>query len=113
MEHVVLGGERPKMDHAHTSHWPVALQWLIKSCWSAKVDQRPSFTVIRETLEGILKNDTIRKPDRVRNMSSGEELTHTSTPSSNVGKSLPPLSLSGIPKPERQRKWSLGFSLKH
>jgi hypothetical protein len=112
MEQVVLGGERPKMDASHTSYWPVALQWLIKSCWSAKSEKRPSMTVIRETLEGILKNDIIQKPDRIRNLSSGEELKdEQAAPSTPEPKMF--TSFSGISKPERHRKWSLGFSLKH
>ncbi|KAL7563368.1 hypothetical protein ACA910_014205 [Epithemia clementina (nom. ined.)] len=51
MQLVVLGGERPKMDSAHTHLWPVALQNLMKTCWSTNPAQRPTFTQIIQVLE--------------------------------------------------------------
>jgi len=71
MREVINGGERPKMDSTHTSHWPLNLQWMIKSCWSPHPDARPSFETIIETLNNILmelKNQSFR---RVRAISEG------------------------------------------
>jgi hypothetical protein len=68
---VVLGGERPKMDYSHTAHWPVPLQWLMKSCWSADVGSRPSFSVVKQTLEEILVELNIANPERKRAVTVG------------------------------------------
>jgi len=54
MQLVVVGGERPKMDHNHIGHWPLELQWLVNRCWSESPAIRPSFTVIKQTLYDIL-----------------------------------------------------------
>jgi hypothetical protein len=54
MKHVVLGGERPKMDAAHTSNWPLHLQWLMKRCWSAFPSQRPTFDLVKQTLVDVI-----------------------------------------------------------
>mmetsp|Transcript_37087 Transcript_37087/g.77068 ORF Transcript_37087/g.77068 Transcript_37087/m.77068 type:complete len:525 (-) Transcript_37087:465-2039(-) len=51
MQLVVQGNERPKMDSAHTSCWPAALQNLMKKCWARDPHQRPSFTQIIQVLE--------------------------------------------------------------
>lgn len=55
MNQVVLGGERPKMDSAHTAFWPSNLQWLMKKCWSASSSDRPTFTFVKQVLEDILQ----------------------------------------------------------
>lgn len=54
MQQVVLEGERPKLDMSHTSGWPVNLQWLLKRCWSSDATARPTFTVIKDTLRGLI-----------------------------------------------------------
>ena len=54
MQLVVLGGERPSMDHHHTHAWPMNLQWLIKRCWATAPEARPSFTTIKSVLRDIL-----------------------------------------------------------
>lgn len=54
MEEVVLGGDRPKLDPQHASHWPLNLQWLMKRCWSASPRVRPSFTLIKQVLKDVL-----------------------------------------------------------
>jgi serine/threonine protein kinase len=54
MQHVVLGGERPKMDSHHTAYWPANLQWLMHGCWSPIPDVRPSFVAIKQVLHDIL-----------------------------------------------------------
>lgn len=104
MNNVVLGGERPKMDSSHTSNWPVQLQHLIKSCWSAFPDTRPSFTEIRDTLEKCLEGaDSIEKPGRMRKAAS-----HGGTSSCDV--EPPEQGFGSIKKPARQRRiWSLGL----
>ena len=53
MQQVVLGGDRPKLDTAHTQWWPVKLHWILKRCWSEDVSTRPTFTVIKETLQDL------------------------------------------------------------
>lgn len=54
MNLVVLGGERPKMDGSHTVFWPLRLQQLMTSCWSASGDKRPSFVEVKVLLNGIM-----------------------------------------------------------
>lgn len=103
MTNVVLGGERPKMDSSHTYNWSIPLQQLIKSCWSAMPDSRPSFTEVRETLEKCLESTDIEKPNRMRKASHG---------SSEVNQS-PEKGFGAIKKPARQgRSWSLGLMVK-
>lgn len=55
MREVVIGGDRPKMDSSYTAQWPTSLQSLMKSCWSSEVLNRPSFSVVKQNLESILK----------------------------------------------------------
>jgi hypothetical protein len=55
MRQVVLGGERPKLDTSHTQWWPVKLHWVLRKCWSEDPSQRPSFAVIKETLEDLIE----------------------------------------------------------
>lgn len=55
MREVVIGGDRPKMDSSYTTQWPTSLQSLMKSCWSSEVLNRPSFSVVKQNLESILK----------------------------------------------------------
>ena len=62
MQLVVLGGERPKLDAAHTQYWPTSLQNLMKKCWSSKPAQRPSFTEIIRVLERKVCGDSL-SPD--------------------------------------------------
>jgi serine/threonine protein kinase len=71
MTNVILGGERPRMNHAHYLHWPMALQALIKNCWSSNPEIRPSFDVIKDVLEGILRELSIAQPERMRTRSTG------------------------------------------
>ena len=52
---VVLGGERPKMEHANTRYWPAELQTLMKNCWSALPPQRPPFSQIVVELQQIIQ----------------------------------------------------------
>jgi len=54
MSKVVFQGERPKMDTKHTAHWPSSLRWLMKSCWHADPMERPTYSMIRRTLEIML-----------------------------------------------------------
>ena len=51
MQRVVVRGERPTMDVLHTQHWPLALQTLMKHCWSTSPLQRPCFSQIVAILE--------------------------------------------------------------
>jgi serine/threonine protein kinase len=50
MSLVVIGGERPRVD----PHWPIALQHLIKRCWSPFPASRPDWDTIQQTLLEIL-----------------------------------------------------------
>lgn len=61
---IVLQGERPKMDHTHTAHWPSALQALMKSCWSADSTARPAFSSIKEILEDIIADLDLNASNR-------------------------------------------------
>jgi serine/threonine protein kinase len=60
MQQVVLGGGRPKLDTSHTQWWPVKLHWVLRKCWSEDSSQRPSFTVIKETLQDLIECKGIR-----------------------------------------------------
>ena len=53
-QQIVLGGERPKMDNSHTSHWPTQLQNLMKSCWTSDSNARPAFSAIKVILQDII-----------------------------------------------------------
>jgi len=55
MQQVVLGGDRPKLDTSQTHWWPVKLHWVLRKCWSEDASQRPSFTVIQETLRDVVE----------------------------------------------------------
>lgn len=55
MQQVVLGGDRPKLDTLHTQWWPVKLHWVLRKCWSEDPAQRPSFAVIKETLQDLIE----------------------------------------------------------
>lgn len=94
LKDVIIGGERPKMDYAHTALWPVSLQWLMKCGWSADASKRPSFTTIRETLEAVLKELCPFKKDHTRAMSEGhfdrDDLCYS-------------------PKMKKPRHWKMGF----
>lgn len=71
MREVVIGGERPKMDSSHTAHWPVVLQWVMKSAWSADPNTRPSFTIVLQTLQKVLEELQAPNLDRIRAQSEG------------------------------------------
>lgn len=111
MKHVVLGGERPKMDTAHTSHWPLHLQWLMKRCWSAFPSQRPTFESVKQTLlevvtvlesPGSEKKSTELKPPAggfaAMKMPprTGRAQTVSHTPSPSTPPSTPPSSAKGF-----------------
>uniref|UniRef100_A0A7S0F6S7 Serine-threonine/tyrosine-protein kinase catalytic domain-containing protein n=1 Tax=Craspedostauros australis TaxID=1486917 RepID=A0A7S0F6S7_9STRA len=130
MQHVVLGGERPKMDHSHVANWPIDLQWLIKSCWADSPDQRPSFETIKKSLEDIVNETTTspvspKRSNRSQTVgtkfsaASPDKFQHraplTPQPQSKSGgkaKIAPPVGGFGsIKKPDKSggRSWSLGF----
>jgi len=54
MREVVMGGQRPAIDQANTSHWPMNLKWLITRCWADSRSDRPSFAVAKQVLSDIL-----------------------------------------------------------
>lgn len=98
MTNVVLGGERPKMHHAHTLHWPMALQALIKNCWSCNPEDRPSFDAIKVSLEEVKRELSIVQPDRTRTRSTGshEEASKNKSPLSPMKKILPLSSIGAL-----------------
>ena len=49
-EKVVNGDERPEI----ARWWPVELQWLLKKCWGYFPAGRPTFDVIRDTLQDVI-----------------------------------------------------------
>lgn len=55
MHHVVLGGERPRMDAHHTAYWPTNLQWLMNRCWSPVSSVRPTFAEVQSVLQNIME----------------------------------------------------------
>lgn len=98
LKDVIMGGERPKMDYAHTALWPVSLQWLMKCSWSADPSQRPAFPVIRETLEGVLKELNSSKKDNTVAVSEG-----------NVDRE----DVCYSPKLKKPRHWKMNFMGSH
>ena len=125
MKEVVMAGERPKLDTASTSWFPVRLHWLIQKCWSPAPSYRPTFSAVKEVLEDILKEcaKTPVKFRRPRPVSFGEQQTSTgstktsaplpNTASAKNGDDLPDFrSLKPAVKPSRQTK-SLGFLRKN
>eukprot|EP00538_Stauroneis_constricta_P002447 CAMPEP_0119572942 /NCGR_PEP_ID=MMETSP1352-20130426/44873_1 /TAXON_ID=265584 /ORGANISM="Stauroneis constricta, Strain CCMP1120" /LENGTH=481 /DNA_ID=CAMNT_0007622629 /DNA_START=183 /DNA_END=1628 /DNA_ORIENTATION=+ len=125
MEKVVKGGERPSMDHSHTSNWPMNLQWLIKSCWSDDISKRPAFVTIKTTLEEIIHDITHaptspRRTPRaqtvgVRGTISLSDQSIPTAPPLHSGNTEPiappPGGFGSIRRPARSggRNWSLGF----
>ena len=98
MSLVVLGGERPKMDHRHTSCWPMNLQWLMKRCWSPFPTSRPTFAVIRETLQAVLDDK--------------DDVPDISTPAGAVVVTEvepPPAGFASLLRPKRAQKGSKSF----
>jgi serine/threonine protein kinase len=73
MTNVIIGGERPKMDHAHTAFWPTALQNMIRNCWSSRPEDRPSFESARKTLEEVTEQLSMVHPERTRARSTGSQ----------------------------------------
>lgn len=62
MNHVVLGGERPRMDGSLTSCWPSGLHHLITSCWAADHHNRPSFQQVKVLIHRILEELSAQSP---------------------------------------------------
>lgn len=125
MKEVVMGGERPKLDTASTSWFPVQLHWLIQKCWSPAPSDRPTFAAVKEALVDIL-NESPKTPGKFRRprpVSIGEHPTSTGSKNPSVplpnpitaknGDDLPDFrSLKPAVKPSRQTK-SLGFLRKN
>mmetsp|Transcript_18689 Transcript_18689/g.30977 ORF Transcript_18689/g.30977 Transcript_18689/m.30977 type:complete len:475 (-) Transcript_18689:67-1491(-) len=125
MTQVVMGGERPKID-AH--HFPMELQWLLKKCWSAKPEDRPSFVAVKKCLEDLVlvmtqphsgvatsgtKSPKFARVARYR--STGQNTAVKGAPASPMKKKsmeehdVPDFSrMKPLSKPARQTK-SLGF----
>ena len=123
MQQVVLGGERPKMDGAHTAFWPSNLQWLMKKCWSEYVSVRPDFAMIKQVLKDILHGkDSI--PSDMQDVEASEESAPQTPgkmgsffrPSRSRGTSLgklPEPSFKNMTPPEKNRRArSWGFGLR-
>jgi hypothetical protein len=72
-QHIVLNGERPKMDSSHTAHWPAALQCLMKACWSANSETRPAFSAVKEALDEIVADLSMPKSNHNRSKSEGHK----------------------------------------
>jgi len=107
MVNVIIGGERPKMDHAHTANWPESLQGLIKKCWSSHPEERPPFPSIVSKLEKIMEELSVVHPERTRARSTGsQEDHHQKSPLSQVKR----LHLQGLGS---LRARSLGLKRSH
>jgi serine/threonine protein kinase len=50
MEHVVVGGERPRLDRS----WPKAFSRLLQRCWNEDRTQRPSFAEVTRELDALI-----------------------------------------------------------
>ena len=74
MSHVVIAGERPKMDNSHVSLWPLELQWVMKSAWNSDPDARPTFKLIIHTLKNVIDELKAPKLDRMRARSEGSHV---------------------------------------
>ena len=112
MQQVVLGGERPKMDAAHTAHWPPNLQWLMKKCWSHVISVRPDFTAIKQVLEDIMAGQTAI-PTNQEPVEDAESAATESPRKSrffrrSMGKIPDMKSISPPAKQGRARTWGFG-----
>ena len=123
MMQVVMGGERPRLDGHSTSWFPMDLQWLMKKCWATDPSERPTFEVVKATLEdivGSLSGSGAKSPLKkarvpgIRQQSGGVVFS-PSSPKSIVGRMT--LDAEDVPdfknikpaaRPQRQTK-SLGF----
>jgi hypothetical protein len=52
-ERVVHGGERPPLN----KKWPEELRKLMTDCWSAEMENRPTFTEIAKRLDSMLEQE--------------------------------------------------------
>lgn len=95
MTQVILGGERPKMDHAHTAFWPVALQTMLCKCWSSHPEDRPSFDAIKATLEEVMAELSMVHNERARARSIGSKEDDSKKSPTSPGKKIHPLSNFG------------------
>jgi serine/threonine protein kinase len=100
MQRVVLGGERPLMDAKHTTNWPLSLQWLMTRCWSSDPTERPTFTIVKETLRDILTDKAMDAPSL--------------PPTSSVAMPLPAIlsSIKPLTPNDRTRAKTWGFTLR-
>jgi len=57
LQHVVVNGERPKLDRS----WPVAFCKLLESCWHAVPSVRPSFSDVLVQLDDITNEVSARR----------------------------------------------------
>jgi serine/threonine protein kinase len=90
MQQVVIGGERPPMTWHYTSHWPANLQWLMHRCWSPFPAIRPTFAVIKQTLQDILDGkDTV--PEMSSPMPNPAERNNVASPPSVLSNLFMPL----------------------
>ena len=71
MKDVVIAGERPKMDGAHTNFWPADLRWLVTRSWSSDPEMRPPFTLILKTLGIVLEELELPQTKSNRSRSDG------------------------------------------
>lgn len=131
MQHVVLGGERPPMDHRHVHSWPLELQWLMKRCWSGEPTLRPTFAVVLETLRGILVNkkdngsasDVLEKCSRDVSMKDAQDQPTIESalaepqPTAPATTNVLPSCIEPLPRleasRERTRSWGGFVSLRH
>jgi hypothetical protein len=91
MTNVVIGGERPKMDHSHTSFLPMCVQSLIKACWSGNPDERPTFEDILLQLNAAMEELSIMHPERSRALSMGSHEERSRRSPTSPGKKTKPL----------------------
>jgi serine/threonine protein kinase len=137
MQQVVMGGERPRLDTPNTSWFPVNLQWLLKKCWSAFAVSRPSFELIKRTLQDVIDGNEciptktveskeevlippaggfalMRSATRRRHRTTGEESEVTTTPTKG-SPAKKGIDYKSIPKPSPTSRISksFGFLLGH
>ena len=127
MAHVVMAGERPLLDSNVAHHWPTRLSPLMKRCWSANHELRPTFGELKIELAQIIdectvlsSTDKVRKPHHHQHASSGSikppvggfaSMKPIMKADQSRGHTIGTTPTS--PKQSERRHWSFGFVLRN
>lgn len=109
---VVMGGERPRVD----PHWPMALQHLIKRCWSPFPASRPDLDTIQQTLQEILTAcQNCQKPCPLPSDKTSNNNNNPLTPPTSPKTKLEPPAggFASLLRPKRTKANSHGAATPH